>query len=53
MIVRHVGARWLHCPIPVERQHVSDFGRITAFDMALVVLPIGTGWYVPFWLSKP
>jgi D-galactarolactone cycloisomerase len=36
VIVRHVGARWLHCPIPVERQHVSDFGRITAFDMALV-----------------
>ena len=36
MIIRHVDARWLHCPIPTERQHVSDFGRITSFDMALV-----------------
>ena len=36
MIVRHVDARWLHCPIPPERQHVSDFGRIAGFDMALV-----------------
>jgi L-alanine-DL-glutamate epimerase-like enolase superfamily enzyme len=31
-----VEARWLHCPIPAERQHVSDFGRIDSFDMALV-----------------
>jgi L-alanine-DL-glutamate epimerase-like enolase superfamily enzyme len=31
-----VSARWLHCPIPQERQHVSDFGRIDSFDMALV-----------------
>jgi D-galactarolactone cycloisomerase len=31
-----VSARWLHCPIPEERQHVSDFGRIDSFDMALV-----------------
>ena len=31
-----VWARWLHCPIAPERQHVSDFGRIASFDMALV-----------------
>jgi L-alanine-DL-glutamate epimerase-like enolase superfamily enzyme len=31
-----VEARWLHCPIAPERQHVSDFGRIASFDMALV-----------------
>jgi L-alanine-DL-glutamate epimerase-like enolase superfamily enzyme len=31
-----VEARWLHCPIALERQHVSDFGRIASFDMALV-----------------
>ena len=36
MIIRHVEARWLHCPIAPERQHVSDFGRIDSFDMALV-----------------
>ncbi len=27
---------WLSCPIPPERQHVSDFGRMVSFDMALV-----------------
>ncbi len=31
-----VKAWWLHCPIAPERQHVSDFGRIASFDMALV-----------------
>jgi D-galactarolactone cycloisomerase len=31
-----VEARWLHCPIAPERQHVSDFGQIASFDMALV-----------------
>jgi D-galactarolactone cycloisomerase len=36
LIVRDVTARWLHCPIPFDRQHVSDFGRIASFDMALV-----------------
>jgi D-galactarolactone cycloisomerase len=34
-IVR-VEATWLRCPIPPDRQHVSDFGRIASFDMALV-----------------
>lgn len=36
MHIRDVEAFWLHCPIPFERQHVSDFGRIASFDMALV-----------------
>ena len=36
MKIRDVEACWLHCPIPLERQHVSDFGRIDSFDMALV-----------------
>jgi L-alanine-DL-glutamate epimerase-like enolase superfamily enzyme len=34
--ITDVEARWLHCPIAPERQHVSDFGRIASFDMALV-----------------
>ena len=36
LTIRSVEARWLHCPIPLDRQHVSDFGRIASFDMALV-----------------
>ena len=36
MRIRDVEAHWLHCPIPYDRQHVSDFGRIASFDMALV-----------------
>jgi L-alanine-DL-glutamate epimerase-like enolase superfamily enzyme len=34
--ISDVEARWLHCPLPAERQHVSDYGRIASFDMALV-----------------
>ena len=36
MKIVDVRAQWLHCPIAPERQHVSDFGRIASFDMALV-----------------
>ena len=36
MLIRHVRAIWLRCPIPVEQQHVSDFGRITSFDTTIV-----------------
>lgn len=43
MISRDVTARWLHCPIPPERQHVSDFGRIASFDMTLVRIETGQG----------
>lgn len=47
MIIQSVRAEWLHCPIPPERQHVSDFGRITSFDTALVRIDTEcgrTGW---------
>ncbi len=43
MLISRVEARWLHCPIPVEQQHVSDFGRITSFDMALVSVETDDG----------
>ena len=36
LTISQVEARWIRCPIPEERQHVSDFGRIETFDMALV-----------------
>lgn len=36
MIIKDVQAYWLRCPIPPEKQHVSDFGRLTTFDMTLV-----------------
>ncbi|HYN87961.1 MAG TPA: mandelate racemase/muconate lactonizing enzyme family protein [Ardenticatenaceae bacterium] len=38
MIIRDVEAVWLHCPIPLAQQHVSDFGRIASFDAALVTV---------------
>jgi L-alanine-DL-glutamate epimerase-like enolase superfamily enzyme len=43
MLIRRVHARWLHCPIPVEQQHVSDFGRITSFDTAIVGVEVDGG----------
>jgi D-galactarolactone cycloisomerase len=43
MIIRNVDASWLSVPIPIERQHVSDFGRITGFDMALVRIEVAGG----------
>ncbi len=36
MKIKSVEATWLHVPIPEERQHVSDFGRMTSFDSVLV-----------------
>jgi L-alanine-DL-glutamate epimerase-like enolase superfamily enzyme len=36
MKIRRVSADWLHVPIPEEQQHTTDFGRIAAFDSALV-----------------
>jgi D-galactarolactone cycloisomerase len=41
--IRHVEARWLHCPITPEGQHVSDYGRIASFDMALVRIEADDG----------
>jgi len=43
MKIRDVRARWIHCPIPVEQQHVSDFGRITSFDAAIVSVELDDG----------
>ena len=43
MRIRDVDATWLHCPIPFEQQHVSDFGRISSFDMALVTITTDDG----------
>ena len=43
MIIKDVSARWVHCPIPAERQHVSDFGRIDAFDTTLVRIETDDG----------
>jgi len=43
MIIRNVDASWLSVPIPSEQQHVSDFGRITSFDMALVRIEVAGG----------
>lgn len=41
--IRDVDAAWLHCPIPIEQQHVSDFGRIASFDMTLVTITTEDG----------
>jgi D-galactarolactone cycloisomerase len=43
MLIRDVDAVWLHCPIPYEQQHVSDFGRIASFDMTLVTVTTDDG----------
>ncbi len=43
LIIRAIEARWIRCPIPPERQHVSDFGRIATFDMALVQVTTDDG----------
>jgi L-alanine-DL-glutamate epimerase-like enolase superfamily enzyme len=36
MKIRSVDATWLRVPIPEERQHTSDFGRMRSFDTVLV-----------------
>ncbi len=43
MRIRDVEAHWLHCPIPYERQHTSDFGRIASFDATLVKITTEDG----------
>jgi len=43
MKIRDVRARWVHCPIPTEQQHVSDFGRITSFDAAIISIEVDDG----------
>jgi L-alanine-DL-glutamate epimerase-like enolase superfamily enzyme len=36
MKIASVDATWVHVPIPFERQHVSDFGRVASFDSVIV-----------------
>lgn len=36
MTIADVTAHWLRAPIPPERQHVSDYGRLAWFDTTLV-----------------
>lgn len=43
MRIRDVRATWLRHPIPPERQHTSDFGRLTTFDMTLVTVTTEDG----------
>src|SRR4249919_2515935 len=43
MKITRVEAIWLQVPIPPARQHVSDFGRATTFDTALVQIETDAG----------
>ena len=43
MKITRVEASWLQVPVPEERQHVSDFGRATTCDMALVRIETDAG----------
>ena len=43
MKITRVEATWLQVPVPEERQHVSDFGRATTCDMALVRVETDAG----------
>ena len=43
MKITRVEATWLQVPIPVEQQHVSDFGRAATFDTALVRVETDAG----------
>ncbi len=47
MKIKSVEARWLHVPIPKDKQHRSDFGLHTSFDTTLVRIETDTelvGW---------
>lgn len=43
MKIRSITATWLHVPIPEERQHTTDFGRIASFDSTLVRVETESG----------
>ena len=43
MKITNVEAFWLRCPIPKEKQHFSDYGLLTNFDMTLVVITTDSG----------
>ncbi|MCA8949255.1 MAG: mandelate racemase/muconate lactonizing enzyme family protein [Planctomycetes bacterium] len=52
MKIRSVDAVWLHCELPPASQHVSDFGRIAAFDAVLVTIATEDG-LVGYGEAKP
>lgn len=43
MKISNVEAYWLRCPIPEEKQHISDYGLLTNFDMTLVIVTLENG----------
>ncbi len=43
MKITAVRAAWVHVPIPPERQHVSDFGKIASFDSMIVKIDTDAG----------
>lgn len=43
MKITNVQATWLRCPIPLANQHVSDFGKLQTFDIALVRIDTDAG----------
>lgn len=43
MKITDVKAYWLRCPIPQPKQHRSDYGLLTEFDMTLVVVTTEDG----------
>lgn len=43
MKIAKVEAYWLSCPIPPAKQHTSDYGLLTDFDMTLVVVTTEDG----------
>ncbi|HUF92194.1 MAG TPA: mandelate racemase/muconate lactonizing enzyme family protein, partial [Candidatus Limnocylindria bacterium] len=43
MKITSVQATWVHVPIPAERQHTSDFGKIASFDSVVVRIDTDAG----------
>lgn len=43
MRITSVQATWVHVPIPSERQHTSDFGKIASFDSVIVRIDTDAG----------
>src|SRR5688500_2782134 len=43
MKITSVRATWVHVPIPAERQHTSDFGKIASFDSVIVKIDTDAG----------
>jgi L-alanine-DL-glutamate epimerase-like enolase superfamily enzyme len=47
MKITTVHATWVHVPIPPERQHTSDFGKIASFDSVIVKIDTNAGLVGP------